>query len=141
MPLQALVRFYHELSEESVARFAEFYAEDVHFKDPFNDVRGLAAVQRIFRHMFRQVAVPRFVVVEQIVDTGGAMLAWEFYYRVRLWGQGGTQVIRGVSHLRFNAAGKVIFHRDYWDTAEELYMKVPALGLVLRGLRRALSAG
>jgi hypothetical protein len=135
-----LIRFYHELSIDSVARFPEFYSEDAYFKDPFNEVRGLPAIQRIFTHMFSQVGEPRFVVTGRVVDDGGAMLIWEFYFRVRLWGRGETQVMRGVSHLKFAADGKVNYHRDYWDTGEELYMKLPALGTLMRGLRRALAA-
>jgi len=140
MYLDKLIQFYHDLSPDGVARFAEFYSEDAYFKDPFNEVRGVVAIQNIFSHMFRQVAEPRFVVVERIVDASGAMLVWEFYYRVRLWGRGEAQVMRGVSHLRFADDGKVDYHRDYWDTAEELYMKLPALGSLMRGLRRALAA-
>lgn len=140
MNLDKLIRFYHDLSPESIARFPEFYSEDAFFKDPFNEVSGVPAIQRIFRHMFGQVGEPRFVVTEQVVDAGGAMLIWAFYFRVRLWGKGETQVMRGVSHLKFDADGKVNYHRDYWDTAEELYMKLPALGTLMRGLRRALAA-
>ena len=140
MNLEPLIRFYHELTPESVARFPEFYSADAWFKDPFNEVRGLPAIQRIFSHMFTQVDEPRFVITEKVVDAGGAMLVWEFCFRVRLWGGGGAQVMRGVSHLKFDASGKVIYHRDYWDTAEELYMKLPAIGSVMRGLRRAIAA-
>ncbi|HXE37355.1 MAG TPA: nuclear transport factor 2 family protein [Azonexus sp.] len=140
MSLDTLIRFYQELSLEGVERFAEFYSADAYFKDPFNEVRGIPAIQRIFRHMFGQVAEPRFVITGRVADPGGAMLVWEFSYRVRLWGKGETQVMRGVSHLRFGAAGKVEYHRDYWDTAEELYMKLPVLGWLMRGLRRVLAA-
>jgi hypothetical protein len=42
MNLDALIRFYHALSPESVARFPEFYSADAYFKDPFNEVRGVA---------------------------------------------------------------------------------------------------
>ena len=90
--------------------------------------------------MFGQVAEPRFVVTEKVVDANGAMLVWEFYYRVRLWGKGEAQVMRGVSHLKFDPDGKVNYHRDYWDAAEELYMKLPAIGTLMRGLRRMLAA-
>ncbi len=48
MNLDDLIRFYHDLTPESVARFPEFYTDDAYFKDPFNEVRGLAAIQRIF---------------------------------------------------------------------------------------------
>ena len=68
------------------------------------------------------------------------MLVWEFHVQIRLWGRGEAMVMRGVSHLRFDAAGKVNYHRDYWDTGEELYMKLPALGTLMRGLRRAMAA-
>lgn len=140
MKLDKLICFYNEFAPESVTRFPEFYSADAYFKDPFNEVRGIAAIQLIFTHMFGQVAEPRFVVTDKVVDENGAMLIWEFYFRVRLWGKGEAQVMRGVSHLRFDPDGKVNYHRDYWDTAEELYMKLPAIGTLMRGLRRVLAA-
>lgn len=140
MNLDELIRFYHDLTPESVARFPEFYSADAWFKDPFNEVRGVATIQRIFSHMFTQVDEPRFVVTERVVDPGSAMLVWELGFRVRLWGKGQAQVMRGVSHLKFAADGKVCYHRDYWDTGEELYMKLPGLGTLMRGLRRVLAA-
>ena len=140
MPLAELIKFYQELSPESVARFPDFYSSNAYFKDPFNEVRGLALIQRIFSHMFTQVGEPRFVVTESIVAENGAMLIWEFNFQLKLWSKSQTQIMRGVSHLRFDADGKVDFHRDYWDTGEELYMKLPAIGSLMRGLRRVLAA-
>lgn len=140
MKIDELINFYHALAPESIAHFADFYSADAYFKDPFNEVRGLAPIQRIFSHMFKQVAEPRFVVTGQVVDAHGAMLIWEFSFRVKLWGKGETQIMRGVSHLKFAADGKVNYHRDYWDTGEELYMKLPAIGTLMRGLRRVLAA-
>ena len=57
--LDDLIRFYENLTVTDVARFGEFYGADAYFKDPFNEVRGLPAIQRVFTHMFRQVAEPR----------------------------------------------------------------------------------
>lgn len=139
-PLDRLVAFYEALTPQSVARFPEFYSADAYFKDPFNEVRGVAAIARIFTHMFRQVEAPRFVVTERVADAGGAVLVWEFCYRIRRWGRGETRIMRGVSHLRFAADGKVDYHRDYWDAAEELYMQLPLIGGVLQLLRRTLAA-
>ena len=138
--LDELIAFYENFSIADVARFGEFYGADAWFKDPFNEVRGLPAIQRIFTHMFSQVAEPRFHIEESIVADNGAMLAWTFHYRMPRLGGGGNQVMRGASHLRFDAAGKVNYHRDYWDAAEELYMKLPAVGWLMRGLRRMISA-
>jgi hypothetical protein len=33
-----------------------------------------------------------------------------------------------------------VYHRDYWDVAEELYEKVPVLGGLLRTIKRRLRA-
>lgn len=141
MQLAALIDFYQTLTPEDLPRFGEFYAADARFKDPFNDVQGLPAIEGIFRHMFRQVDAPRFVVVDHLAGEGQAMLIWEFFWTPRAWGpwRGRPQIMRGVTHLRF-AAGRVIEHRDYWDPGEELLMKLPGIGLGWRLLRRCLSA-
>ncbi len=140
MNTDKLIDFYQGLDPEGIARFPEFYSGDAYFKDPFNEVRGVAAIQRIFTHMFEQVGEPRFVVSEKVVDESGVMLVWVFHYRAKLLGKCAAQVMRGVSHLKFDASGRVNYHRDYWDAAEELYMKLPAIGMLMRGLRRALAA-
>ena len=138
-PLEKLVDFFHTLTPQSVARFPEFYDRDAWFKDPFNTVSGVDAIQRIFEHMFRQVEEPRFIVTEQLADGEHAVLLWDFHFRSRLSGKTRRQTIRGVSHLRFSQDGRVIYHRDYWDAASEVYMRIPVLGWVLRRVRRAFA--
>jgi len=136
MRLDNLVSFFETLTPQSLERFPEFYAADAWFKDPFNEVRGVVAIRHIFEHMFRQVEHPRFVVTDRLAEADRAMLVWEF----RFSRQGTPQVIRGASQLHFDAEGRVIHHRDYWDAAEELYMTLPVIGWLMRRLRRALSA-
>lgn len=140
MNVDALVRFFHALSPDDVIRFRDFYTEDAWFKDPFNEVRGVEAIQRVFAHMFEQVDEPRFRVTERVVDADGAVLVWEFHFGMKRRGRRQAQLVRGVSHLKFAADGRVCYHRDYWDAAEELYMKWPLLGALMRGLRRRLAA-
>lgn len=131
-----LVNFFETLTPQSLERLGDFYAPDARFKDPFNDVQGIAAIKRIFEHMYRQVDAPRFVVTDRLVEGDRAMLVWTFHFVLR----GRPQVIRGVSHLRFGDDGRVMVHRDYWDAAEELYMTLPGIGWLMRWLRSALAA-
>jgi hypothetical protein len=50
-------------------------------------------------------------------------------------------VVRGATQLAFDPhSGLVVLHRDYWDTGEELYARLPLLGAVMRWLRRRGSA-
>jgi steroid delta-isomerase len=139
--LERLADYFESMSAASVMEIGGYYADDAHFKDPFNDVRGVPAIRRVFSHMFDQVDVPRFVVTARMAGAdGGAMLVWEFHFRARLGLRAQAHVIRGASHLLFDAAGKVTMHRDYWDAAEELYGKLPVLGGLMRALARKLAA-
>ena len=56
--LARLVAFYEHLSLENLAQLGAVYAPDAHFKDPFNEVVGHAAILAIFEHMFVQVDAP-----------------------------------------------------------------------------------
>lgn len=134
--LDEIVAYFETLDAASLGAMASYYSEDVQFKDPFNEVRGVAAVRGVFAHMFATLPQPRFRVTDRIVDSGGAVLLWEFNFGR----PGQLRSIRGASHLRFDGQGRIKWHRDYWDAAEELYAKQPLLGWLMRRLRRALRA-
>ncbi|RPH44588.1 MAG: nuclear transport factor 2 family protein [Burkholderiales bacterium] len=131
-----VVAFYESISSADIARLGELYAADAFFKDPFNEVRGVPAIARIFEHMFVQVDAPRFKVRETVAQGDSAFLVWDFEFAFRRPLPAGPRRIRGCSHLRFDADGRVAFHRDYWDAAEELYEQLPAIGVLMRWLRR-----
>jgi steroid delta-isomerase len=136
---QALIDWFEHLSPQTLDQLPNFYAADAEFKDPFNEVRGTEAIAHIFRHMFTQVDEPRFVIGNRFSgegDEGGVMLLWEFHFRTRGPLSPQSLTVRGATHLRFDAAGKVALHRDYWDTAEELYARLPLIGGLMRGLQR-----
>lgn len=131
-----ITAYFEALTPQSVAQIGDFYSPDASFKDPFNQVRGLAAITRVFEHMFVALQEPRFVVTEQLVDGAQAFLVWEFHFRFRRFDTVTTQVVRGGSHLRLAPDGRITEHRDYWDAAEELYEKLPGLGSLMRWLKR-----
>ena len=134
--LNGLVSWYETLTLASVERVSDFYAHDAHFVDPFNDVRGTPAIALIFRHMFQQVDAPRFIVEQRFENGAEAMLTWRFEFASR----GKAWSIPGASALRFNEAGKVASHRDYWDPARELYAGLPVVGGLFRWLTRQFAA-
>jgi ketosteroid isomerase-like protein len=129
--LDELLAWYETLAPDTLDALPRLYAEQAHFKDPFNDVHGHAAIRRIFAHMFETTDAPRFVIHERIVQGDQAFVTWTFHFGLR--GQAYTVV--GGSHLRFGADGRVTDHRDYWDAAEELFQKLPVIGPVVKWLR------
>jgi hypothetical protein len=134
--LQNVVLFFETLTAESAQQLDQVYSPDAYFKDPFNEVRGSDAITGIFSHMFTQVINPRFVVTTHIIQGDDAFITWDFLFYMKRFSTA-EQCIHGATHLRFTADGHVNFHRDYWDTAEELYEKLPILRSFMRILRRA----
>ncbi len=134
-----IVRAFETLTPASVAMLDTLYTPHARFKDPFNDVRGLADIQRIFSHMYVALNGPHFVVTQTIQEGNHCFLTWEFRFRFRRFDTQTPQSIQGGSHLQLAPDGRILSHRDYWDAAEELYEKLPVLGGLMRWLKRRVN--
>ena len=133
---QTLAHFFETLTPQSVSQLRTLYDAQARFKDPFNEVQGLAGIEQIFRHMYEALDQPHFVVTGQLVDGSQAFLTWEFRFRFKRFDTTTWQTVRGGSHVLFNDQGLVTQHRDYWDAAEELYEKLPLVGGLMRWLKK-----
>ena len=137
--LARIVAFFEHITPSDIARIGEIYAADAYFRDPFDEVRGVDAIARVYAHMFEQLDECRFVITETVAGGEAAFLVWDFTFRIRRLRSRRVLAIHGTSHIKLTADGKVGYHRDYWDAAEELYAKLPLIGPVLRFLRRSLA--
>ncbi len=136
--VQRIIELFETLRENDVTRLAESYAPGARFKDPFNEIAGVAQIQHVFAHMFVALDAPRFVITEALAQGNQAFLSWDFHFRMKRF-SGAPQVIRGSTHLRFAPDGRIVMHRDYWDAAEELYEKLPLIGALMRWLKRRVN--
>ena len=135
--LQRFIDYFEHLQPADLSRLPDYYDEKAHFKDPFNNVRGVVAIKKIFEHMFESLDTPRFYVRTRLLDGNQGFVTWDFHFRLLTRSRPAFQ-IHGSSHLIFNEQGQIHWHRDYWDVAEELYEKFPGLGWMLRRLKRRL---
>ena len=131
-----VITFFEQLSPAGVATIGQLYAPQARFKDPFNEVQGVPAIEAIFAHMFKALEQPRFVVTGRVVQGQQCFLTWDFLFAFKNFEKGVTQTVRGASHLVLDAQGMVTQHRDYWDVAEELYEKLPVVGALMRWLKQ-----
>lgn len=136
LAVHRLIAFFEALSPENLREIDAFYTENAWFKDPFNEVRGLREVSGIFSHMYVALHKPRFIVTDSITQGDQCFLTWDFEFYFKRFDKTTLQTIRGGSHIKFTADGRVDFHRDYWDAAEELYEKLPWVGTLMRWLKR-----
>jgi steroid delta-isomerase len=134
--LQQAVELFENLTPQRVAELDRIYTGDAFFKDPFNEFNGIDRIQHVFSHMFVALNEPRFEVTSRFAQGAEGFIAWNFIFRFKDTRPEQWQCIRGSTHLKFAADGRIAYHRDYWDAAEELYEKIPLLGSFMRWIKK-----
>lgn len=135
-PLARLIDYWQTLTPSTVNAITAIYATDAYFRDPFNEVTGSEKIRHLFADMFVRLNEPVFNITETIEEPHGALLIWDFTFRIKALKPQVTRRIHGSSHIRFAADGRVQYHRDYWDAAGELYEQLPLLGVLMRFLKK-----
>jgi hypothetical protein len=126
------IRLFSELSNTGapgLGQLQDIAVADVQFRDPFNDVTGLAWVQRLLEHTRRQVSALCFIVHDTAWSGTTAYVRWTMTGRVRVIGD---WRVEGVSEIRFAEDGRVAAHIDHWDSASQFYGRLPVIGWLLR---------
>ena len=135
---RAYGRAFERLTPTTLSDLAALWTDDVLFRDPFNEIRGISASLAVYRHMFETLDDPRFVVLDVTASETAAYLKWRMTFRSK--GRLDTWTIEGVSELAVADDGRVRSHFDHWDAASQLYEKMPVLGVLMRWLKGRLKA-
>lgn len=134
--VERYIQVFEGLRPDTLDELVALFEDQARFADPFNDVRGQAAIRTVFSHMFEQCERPRFRVDEHVGDGAVWYLHWTFNFGRT---QNERQIV-GVSRVAFGPDGRVREHVDFWDPARQLYESIPLLGRLLRALRRRLGS-
>lgn len=120
--------------ENVLAHFPEAYAERFYFRDAFHVFTDLQTMVDYMEKSARISPGVTFTFGEVARNGQDIYLPWTMI----LPGKNGApdQKSLGVSRLRFNQEGKVIFHQDYWDSADVLVPRVPVANGLIEAVRR-----
>ncbi|MBB1521331.1 MULTISPECIES: nuclear transport factor 2 family protein [Pseudomonadaceae] len=126
------------LDASNLDRLRELYSDDILFRDPLHEVRGLPAVRGYFGELYANVSELRFDFYgfDQSAE-GEGYLRWTMSYRHPRLRGGALIRVEGCSHLRWR--DKVYQHRDYFDAGALLYEHLPILGRVIAWLKGRLA--
>lgn len=135
-PEKRFIDFFSQLTPETLKHIDTIFANDAHFKDPFNDVTGIEAIRTVFSHMFATTEKPRFKIKHFATKNQTLFIQWDFSFSKnnKHWR------IDGCSMVSFNAKGEVQEHIDYWDPVEQIYRKINLLKPLMHFLTRQLKA-
>lgn len=138
--LDRFAAFFSSFEADRIERLlAATYADEVWFDDTLKTVRGRPALAHYLRESAAAVEECRVTIEDRTrTEHGEYLVRWKMSIRFRRLRRGVATWSIGVSHLRFDAQGRVVYHQDYWNAADGLYQHVPLLGTLIRAIKRRL---
>lgn len=127
---------FKNLKQADLSQLGEIYADDILFKDPVHELRGLVTLEDYFTTLCADLIDCRFEYLDQLEHDNSAYLKWLMHFNHPRIGSK-TIDVRGVSHLCWS--DKIDFHEDFYDMGAMLYEQLPVLGSVTRWLRMRLA--
>ena len=127
--------FHEDATEENIR---DLYASSFYFNDTFvilNDIDTLV------QHMVKTAGNVELTTVDihEVIKTEtDYYLKWTMHMKFTAVGKEIDSVSMGMSQLRFDENGKVIFHQDYWDGSENLYEHLPLIGRFVKKIKSNL---
>lgn len=140
---QALARFAQFFSSFAPDRVDKLvpqtYAEDVYFNDTLKAIEGRDALSHYLRESAEAVDACRVEIHETTRTANDEHLVrWSMMIRFKKFRRGVDTWTVGMSHLRFDAEGRVVYHQDYWNAADGLFQHIPVLGTLINAIKRRL---
>jgi len=131
--------FFDKLSLENIQLVDQFYDQKVRFQDPVHQLMGADQVKKYYQQLYTNVDSIRFEY-DQGAESGAMVsLPWKMFLKTKSINGGEEFTVDGISLIVFNAEGRVISHRDYFDMGEFVYEKVPVLKWVIRFIKGKLA--
>ena len=138
----AIERFESLLSDFKApdfrARIRDVYAEDVFFNDTLKTVRGVDRVEEYLVASAEAIDHGTVEFSDLVAEDGNYYFRWVMKLRFKRLARGEEKRSIGMTHVRFDSAGKVVLHQDFWDSTGGLFEHVPVIGWLLRRVKKRL---
>ena len=133
--IEAYVAAFTSLRADNIDVLLKLVDNNVHFTDPFNDVRGKDGFRVIFAHMFKTCDKPRFTVTDIAHSDQATYLRWKMTANLKSWPKSAL-LLSGMSEIHIGEDGLIIAHIDHWDSASQLLAKLPVINVLVNPILR-----
>jgi len=135
-PMMALFEQYTEANlRENVQKV---YAESVYFRDAFKQLSTAAEIEEYMVAGMAPIEGAEFVFNNVLRKGVDFYFDWTMRLDFNKTPTGTWEESMGVSRMRFNAEGQVIFHQDYWDPTDIVYKRIPIVRQLIAYVKRKL---
>ena len=118
--------------ETLLPALSKLYADKAFLNDRIQLHKGVKEIESYFAKTFDKVESARFDMLEVTYGAKDAYVRWDMHIKTKSSDKYWT--FPGMSQLRFDEEGKIIFHFDHWDYAQ-LLEKFPGIGGIIRYTR------
>lgn len=103
----------------------QVYAKQVYFRDAFKHFDNAGEIRDYFIHGLSALNAAEFDFRRVIRSGDEFYIDWVMRLDFKKTPEGTWEESMGMTHMRFNSEGKVIFHQDYWDPTDIVYQRIP----------------
>lgn len=119
-------------------RAQEIYAENAFFNDTLKTVLGGDAISEYLAASADALESGTVDFLDVVASDGNYYFRWKMDLVFKKIARGQQTTTVGMSHIRFNADGRVVLHQDFWDSSAGLFEHIPAVGWMIRKVKRRL---
>lgn len=130
---------FNNLNRDTIDGLDAFYHPDVVFEDPLGRIEGLDALKAYYAGMYKNVTEITFEFTNEVAAGDQHVAFWTMRLRAKGLNRGREVAATGNSLLRFDEAGLVVYHRDFFDMGEFVYQHIPVLRFLVRKVNGALA--
>lgn len=124
--LQGIQELFKNYSYDNLSQNVEkVYAPKVYFRDAFRHLETAAEIREYFLEGLAPLENAEFVFNNVARVGGDFYLDWTMRVDFKKTPTGTWEESMGVSRIRFNSEGQVIFHQDFWDPTDIVYQRIP----------------
>ncbi|MGC6455058.1 MAG: nuclear transport factor 2 family protein [Coraliomargaritaceae bacterium] len=124
--IRSVEALFSDYSKENLSKnLTSVYAEKVYFRDAFKYLESADAIREYMLAGLEPLHAVEFVFNKVLRDGGDFYIDWTMRLDFRKTPPGTWEESIGMTRMRFNSEGRIIFHQDYWDPTDIVYRRIP----------------
>jgi limonene-1,2-epoxide hydrolase len=135
--IELFASLYAAFTEDNIRRYVrDLYAQNAYYRDGFAEVQGVENIESYLIEGAQTIYELSFDLQDVAVHDGNYYFRWITQFSLKRKKDEAIH-LTGMSHVRFNKEGRIIFHQDFWDTGV-IYESLPIIGCIIRWLKQKM---
>ena len=137
--LDSVEALFSTYTEENLSKnLTSVYAEKVYFRDAFKFLESAEAIEEYMLAGLKPLHAVEFIFNKVLRDGGDFYIDWTMRLDFQKTPPCTWEESIGMTRMRFNSEGQIIFHQDYWDPTDIVYRRIPIVKSLIAFVKKKL---